>query len=108
MWYRKLYDEFISIGFKASFHDKCSFISKHGGDPTWALVCVDGLQIASHLMERLDAVVINLKESFDMTDLPNVSLYLDMNMQRDCEARTIIIRLHNDSTSRLSSKHNLS
>ena len=93
MWYRKLYEAFVSIGFKASIHDECLFTYKKGGVTVWALVYVDDVLMASSSMEALNAVVADLQRCFNLKVMPEVSLYLGMNIQRDREQRTISIGL---------------
>ena len=93
MWYRKLYEAFINIGFEASIHDECLFTYKKGGAPVWALVYVDDVLMASPSMDALNAVVANLQQCFNLKIMPDVSLYLGMNIQRDREQRTISIGL---------------
>jgi hypothetical protein len=93
MWYKKLDQQLLDFGFKASTADPSLYYfhgEEHGQHYSiYVLVYVDDLLIASKSLRAVRNVKQHLKGPFDARDLGEAQYYLGIKISRDRGSRTV-------------------
>ena len=72
-WYKKIYDDFIKLGFKQSYQDPCVFtkINDKTGDTIILGIFVDDIIILSNNAKQKDELVADLERIYKIKNLGN-------------------------------------
>ncbi|CAN0472465.1 unnamed protein product [Ascophyllum nodosum] len=90
LWSKKFGGELISKGFERSQADPCVFRRKHLGKVVVIIVVyVDDLLVLSETKQDEHQALEDLRSSFPIKDLGEVSYYLGYHITRDRKARTV-------------------
>ena len=91
LWSKKLDGELIAKGFKKFQADPCVFRRKHLGKVVVVImVYVDDLLVLSETKQDGHQVLEDLRSSFPIKDLGEVSYYRGCHITRDRKARTVM------------------
>ena len=89
LWSKKFGGELIAKGFERSQADPCVFRQKHLGEVVVIIVVyVDDLLVLSETKQDEDQALEDLRSSFPIKDLGEISYYLVCHITRDRKART--------------------
>ena len=90
LWSKKFGGELIAKGFERSQADPCVFRRKHLGKAVVIIVVyVDDLLVLSETKQDEHQALEDLRSSFPIKDLGEVSYYLGCHITRDRKARTV-------------------
>jgi hypothetical protein len=78
-WYKRLYEELISVGFTQSRVDKCLFIRNY----CIIIVYVDDCLIFSRDDAVLDGIISHLSSKFRITSDSDIGAYLGLDIRRN-------------------------
>jgi hypothetical protein len=73
----------LSNGFQRSQYDSCVYLKFVNGSPTYLLLYVDHMLIASKSMKEITVLKPQLSSEFDMKDLGAANKILGMEIVRD-------------------------
>lgn len=81
-WFECFTTQLLSLGFVASLSDPSLFVRNVGGSLTYLLLYVDDVMLTGNDLSYIDLLVVQLKQSFDMTDLGSLTYFLGLEVQR--------------------------
>ena len=91
LWSKTFGGELIAKGFERSQADSCVFRRKHLGKVVIIIVvCVDNLLVLSETKQDEHQALEDLRFSFPIKDLGEVSYYLGCHITRDRKARAVM------------------
>ena len=91
LWSKKFGGELIAEGFERSQADPCVFRRKHPGNVVViVIVYVDDILMLSESKQDEHQTLEDLRSSFPIKDLGEISYYLGCHITRDCKARTVM------------------
>jgi hypothetical protein len=82
-WYKRFDSFMLSNGFQRSQYDSCVYLKFVNGSPTYLLLYVDDMLIATKSMKEITALKAQLSSEFDMKDLGAAKKILSMEIVRD-------------------------
>lgn len=82
-WYFRLHVELLHMGFKRLDADHSLYMWMEDGDILALVIHVDDIVIASNSMEVLKEFKDAMAQTFEMTDLGELSFYLGIKIERD-------------------------
>jgi hypothetical protein len=91
MWYQRLSEALIKIGFTKSINDEALFIIPSRDTPVWCLVYVDDILMTSPSKEEIERCVSNLKKDFTLTITMTVTQFLGMNVTHNVDSGEVTI-----------------
>ena len=91
VWYKKLRDALLELGFKPSAADPCVFIRSHDGNLSIVFTHVDDLGIICNSVSVIVQLKGELAQYFPISDLGEVHHLLGIKITRDREKRTIAL-----------------
>ena len=91
LWSKKFGGELIAEGFERSQADPCVFRRKPSGKVVVIIVVyVDDILVLSESRQDEHQTLEDLRSSFPIKDLGEISYYLGCHITRDCKARTVM------------------
>ena len=91
LWSKKFGGELIAEGFERSQPDPCVLRRKHPGKVVVIIIVyVDDILVPSESKQDEHQTLEDLRSSFPIKDLGEISYYLGCHITRDCNARTVI------------------
>jgi hypothetical protein len=82
-WYKRFDSFMISNGFHMPQYDSCVYLKFINGSPTYLLLYVDDMLIATKSMKEIAALKAQLSCEFDIKDLGAAKKILGMKIIRD-------------------------
>lgn len=82
VWFHRLRDRLLTIGFKEGILDSSLFVCIHDKVSTYLLVYVDDIMVISSSQGSIDTVVSQLREDFKIKDLGNPTYFLGIHVLR--------------------------
>jgi hypothetical protein len=89
VWYQKLRDALLELGFKPSAADPCVFIRSRNGVLSFVFTHVDDLGLISNSKDGIVQLKGELATHFTISDLGELNWLLGIKIVRDREKRTI-------------------
>jgi transposase InsO family protein len=91
VWYEEIRDKLGSMGYQRTEADHAVFTRTRNSALSIIALYVDDITMASKDMETIDQDKASLRESYEMTDLGDISWILGMHVTRDRDAGWIAI-----------------
>jgi len=91
VWYQKLRDALLELGFKPSAADPCVFIRSHDGNLSIVFTHVDDLGLICNSVNVVVQLKGELAKYFPISDLGEAHHLLGIKITRDREKRTIAL-----------------
>jgi hypothetical protein len=82
VWYSRLSEKLVKLGFQASKSDTSLFFYNKGGITIFMCVYVDDIIVASSSQEAIDAILDDLRSDFALKDLGQLHYFLGIEVQK--------------------------
>ena len=91
VWYEEIRDKLGAMGYQRTKADHAVFTCTRNGALSIIALYVDDITMASGDLESISQDKVSLRESYEMTDLGDLSRILGMHVMRDRDTRWIAI-----------------
>ena len=93
LWYRRLVEHLLLIGFKQLDSDNCIFVKTAAEGKIIITIHVDDILVAGKPMELIESFIVDMEQAFKMKRLGNVRWYSNMRVTRKRDATEHSIKM---------------
>lgn len=80
MWFKRLRDFLLEVGFKEGLSYSSLFIYDENGVQTFLLVYVDDIVVTSSSNSNIEHIVLRLTDEFSIKDLGQLTFFLGIHL----------------------------